>query len=122
MMKAKVIIDFNAQKVLDKGKLDRTQRQFVHLVAVKSDPYVPWLSGDLKGSARENRKSITYSPMHGGTKSYAWIQYKHNEGFGRQGINRGGKRGPDWVQRMWDEGGKEEITREVADMLGGKAD
>lgn len=120
--RAKITIEAEPDKLLDQGKVNEGQKMLVHLVATKADPYVPWLSGDLKNSAKENKKSITYSPWHGGTKSYAWIQYRYNVGLGREGTSRGGKRGSNWIGRMWYEGGKEEITGQIAKFLGGRAE
>ena len=40
--------------------------------------------------------------------------------MGRQGLNRGGKRGRMWVPRMWVNEG-DSIVNEVAKTIGGKA-
>ena len=74
--KAKIQIDYD--KIVSKSKLESGQKQFVNLVRTKSDPYVPFLSGDLKNTAKETKKSIIYNPYHGGLKSYAAINYYTN--------------------------------------------
>ena len=116
--KAKIQIDYD--KVISKSKLEQGQKQFVSLVRSKSGPYVPFVRGDLKNTAKENKKSITYSPYHRGLKSYAAKNYYTNAGMGRQGLNRGGKRGRMWVPRMWVNEG-DSIVNEVAKTIGGKA-
>lgn len=116
--KAKIQIDYD--KIVSKSKLESGQKQFVNLVRTKSDPYVPFLSGDLKNTAKETKKSIIYNPYHGGLKSYAAINYYTNRGMGRQGLNRGGKRGKMWIPRMWVNEGSS-IVNEIAKTIGGKA-
>ena len=116
--KAKIQIDYD--KIVSKSKLESGQKQFVNLVRTKSDPYVPFLSGDLKNTAKETKKSIIYNPYHGGLKSYAAINYYTNRGMGRQGLNRGGKRGNMWIPRMWVNEGSS-LVNEIAKTIGGKA-
>ena len=95
-------------------------KKFVNLVRTKSDPYVPFLIFYLKNTAKETKKSIIYNPYHGGLKSYAAINYYTNRGMGRQGLNRGGKRGKMWIPRMWVNEGSS-IVNEIAKTIGGKA-
>ena len=119
MLKVDITANINADRMLDKSKIDKGQKQFVHLVATKSDEYVPFLTGRLKGSVKENKKSIKYKPMNGGTKAYASVQFNHNAGLGREGYNRGGRRGDHWHERMWIDH-KNDIVREIANIIGGK--
>ena len=118
VFKEKITVDFDPDNILGGDKMNEAQKTLVHLVASKSDPYVPWLSGDLRNSAKENKKSITYSPYHGGSKSYANIQWRENAGMGKEGVNRGGLRGSKWTERMWQDNSKE-IVREIARIIGG---
>lgn len=119
-IRGKVTVNINSNRIMRNMNIDAAQRRFVRLVRTKSDPYVPYLSGDLKNTAKENKKSIVYSPFHGSfIKSYAAINYYANKGMGREGLNRGGKRGKLWIPRMWIIHGKE-IVSEIARMLGGR--
>jgi translation initiation factor IF-1 len=40
--------------------------------------------------------------------------------MGREGLNRGGKRGKQWINRMWVNEG-DAIVNEIANTIGGKA-
>ncbi len=119
-LNAKITLNVDYDKIINKSKLDAAQKQLVHLVRIKSDPYVPFLTGKLKNTAREGKKEITYSPYNRGIKSYAAINYYSNKGMGREGLNRGGKRGKQWISRMW-VNEKDSIVNEIADSIGGKA-
>lgn len=119
-LKAKVTVNIDYDKIVNQSKLNRAQKQLVNLVRTKADPYVPYLSGDLKNTAQENKKSIVYASYHGGTKSYAAINFYTNRGMGREGLNRGGKRGKQWINRMWVNEG-DAIVNEIANTIGGKA-
>lgn len=119
-IRGKVTVNINSNRIMRNMNIDAAQRRFVRLVRTKSDPYVPYLSGDLKNTAKENKKSIIYSPFHGSfIKSYAAINYYTNRGMGREGLNRGGRRGRLWIPRMW-ANHKNEIVSEIARMLGGR--
>ena len=119
-IRGKVTVNINNNTILNNMNIKSAQKRFVRLVRTKSDPYVPYLSGDLKNTAKENNKSIVYSPYHGSyIKSYAAINYYANRGMGREGLNRGGRRGRLWIPRMW-ANHKNEIVSEIARMLGGR--
>lgn len=118
--RGRVTVKIDNDRIIRNMNIPRAQRKFVRLVRTKADPYVPYLSGDLKNEAKENEKSIVYSPFHGSfIKSYAAINYYTNRGMGREGLNRGGKRGKLWIPRMWQQH-KVEIVSDVAKELGGK--
>ena len=119
-IRGKVTVNINNNTILNNMNIKSAQKRFVRLVRTKSDPYVPYLSGDLKNTAKENNKSIVYSPYHGSyIKSYAAINYYTNRGMGREGLNRGGRRGRLWIPRMW-ANHKNEIVSEIARILGGR--
>lgn len=118
--RAKVTVNINGRRILKNMNIDAAQKQFVRLVRTKSDDYVPYLTGNLKNTAKENNKSIVYSPYHGSyIKSYAAINYYTNKGMGREGLARGGKRGRFWIPRMW-ANHRDEIVSQIARMLGGR--
>ena len=60
-LKAKVTVNIDYDKIVNQSKINRAQKQLVNLVRTKADPYVPYLSGDLKNTAQENKKSIVYA-------------------------------------------------------------
>ena len=55
-LKAKVTVNIDYDKIVNQSKLNRAQKQLVNLVRTKADSYVPYLSGDLKNTAQENKK------------------------------------------------------------------
>lgn len=118
-MGSKIKIEFNRQSTFDRLNLKEANQLFTNLVKEKSDPYVPFLTGNLKGTVVTEVNKITYSATKGSGSSYAKKQYYTNKGIGKQGVNVGGKRGPHWDKRMWANDGKE-IVKSVADFIGGK--
>ena len=55
-IRGKVTVNINSNRIMRNMNIDAAQRRFVRLVRTKSDPYVPYLSGDLKNTAKENNK------------------------------------------------------------------
>lgn len=99
-----------ADKILLKRNLNRNgegQRFFTHEVRRLSDPYVPFLTGNLKNTATEKPTRIIYNTP------YARRQYYEHKGKGL--------RGPRWTERMWADHGKE-IVRSTARFCGGRAE
>ena len=106
--KVKLQID-PADKILLKRSLNRNgkgQQFFTHEVRRLSDPYVPFLTGNLKDSATESATSITYNTP------YARRQYYEHKGDGL--------RGAQWDKQMWADRGRE-IVQSVASFCGGKS-
>lgn len=79
------------------------------LVQKYAEPYVPMDTGALIGSATVNGNLLSYNTP------YARRWYYQPANF--QGAP---KRGNYWVERMLNEGGREKITRELAEFLGVK--
>lgn len=107
-MRVKVHLD-SANVILAKRKLGKggqAQRFMVAEVRRITNPYVPFLHGDLMRTAVEHEDSIEY------VMPYARRQYHENKGKGL--------RGKEWDKRMWADRGRE-ITQSVADYIGGKA-
>ena len=92
-----------AERNLQKG--GPGQRFAVSEVRRVTDPYVPFLEGDLKDSAIENTYTIKY------ITPYARRQYYENKGKGL--------RGKEWDKRAWADHGHEVIVS-VAKFVGGK--
>ena len=108
MAKIRLQID-PVDRILLKRSLNKNgagQRFFTHEVRRLSDPYVPFLTGVLKNTAKEEVNRITYNTP------YARRQYYENPGTGL--------RGPHWTERMWADRGKE-IVKATAAYCGGKA-
>lgn len=105
------------QKILLKrhlGKNGKGQEVFTQTVALFANPYVPFLTGNLKdGQVKVGKKKITYSAP------YAHRQYYGNKGMGNEGMAFGGLRGPQWINRMWADRG-DQVIEVVADYCGGK--
>lgn len=85
-----------AQRSLENG--GRVQRYIDSTVLRLSDPYVPYLSGQLKlsgirGTVIGKGEVVYNSP-------YARRQYYNNRGSGKEGTSRGGLRGRYWFERM----------------------
>ena len=83
------------------------------------DPYVPFLSGPLKASARAHTfigsGDVRYQTP------YAPRQYYTNSGNGIEGTAHGGKRGKLWFERMKVDH-KQDILRAAAKKAGGIAE
>lgn len=118
-IRSTIIVNVDPNKIIRSRNFPRVQKRFVKLVRLKSDPYVPYLTGDLKNTVKEQEKALVYDSKHGGRKSYAAINYYANRGMGREGLNRGGKRGKQWIPRMWNEQGNA-IVNSVARWIGGR--
>ena len=119
-MKFDVKVELKFDKLPKAENVAKGQKRLVELVKEKSDPYVPFLTGKLRNEITTSKHIITYKAHHGGSKSYANIQYDTNRGMGKEGLNRGGKRGSEWTERMWNDC-KDEITEEIKEILiGGK--
>ena len=73
-----------------------------------SDPYVPFLTGDLKRSGSLATK--IGSGLVEYNMSYARKVYYFNRGMGKQGMASGGLRGKYWFERM-----KADHIREILD-------
>ncbi len=63
-----------------------------------SDPYIPFLSGEMKRSGKLG--TVIGSGELKYTAPYAKRQYYSNAGRGKQGTSRGGMRGKLWFERM----------------------
>ena len=88
-----------------------------------SDPYVPFLSGTLKASAKAHTfigsgdvRYIAEDPKY--HVPYSRINYYRNAGNGIEGTAHGGKRGKLWFERMKIDH-KDEILRAAAKKAGG---
>lgn len=88
------------------GKDGKAQQFLTHEIRRLSDPYVPFRSGGLKDTAREEPDQIIY------IQPYAKVQWYMNKGDGL--------RGRYWCFRMWQDRGKE-ICRSVANYVGGRS-
>lgn len=74
-------------------------QQFVDSEVLRlSDPYVPFLSGDLKRSG--SLATTLGSGLVQYNMSYARKNYYFNRGKGKQGTASGGLRGKMWFERM----------------------
>lgn len=82
------------------------QQFFTHEVRRMADPYVPFDTGMLKNTAREEVSKITY------VQPYSQVQYYTNRG--------NGIRGSHWIERMMADRGSE-IVKSVAKYCGGRA-
>ena len=105
-------------KILLKRKLNNNgeaQKYFTELVEKAMNPYVPFLTGNLK----DIQKKVTTNAIHYNAK-YAQTQYYTNAGMGREGMSKGGLRGPYFDKRAWSAHGKD-IIGIVAKFTGGKA-
>lgn len=115
-MKVKIKID-PANAILAKRKLGKggeAQKFMVHEVQRVMNPYVPFLSGNLKDDEmQETDTGVEYNAP------YAKRQYYENGGNGIDGTSKGGLRGKEWDKRAWADRG-EEITESVAKFIGGK--
>lgn len=72
-----------------------------------AEPYVPRDTGALIGSAQINGPEISYHT--------AYARRWHYEPANFQGAP---KRGNWWMQRMWNEGGREEVAKRLASAYG----
>lgn len=115
-MEFKIETEIKLNKTISKSTVAKGQKRLVEVVKEKSDPYVPWLTGELKNTARTTKEHIIYNATNGAETSYARKQYLGNRGMGREGLNKGGKRGARWTERMWEEN-KEEILEEIKNIL-----
>lgn len=84
------------ERGLEKG--GKVQKAVDKEVLRRSDPYVPFRSGNLKKSGVLGTKIgsglVVYNAI------YADTQYRHNAGRGKQGTATGGLRGKYWFERM----------------------
>lgn len=100
------------------NKNGKAQKFFTHEVRRYCDPYVPFQTGILKGTAVEHENYIEY------VQPYARRQYYENTGGGRRGTTKRSAhnykclRGKLWDKRMWADRGKE-IVQSVAKFCGG---
>lgn len=85
-----------AQRSLENG--GRVQKYIDSTVLRLSDPYVPFLTGQLKASGI--RGTIIGSGTVVYNAPYARRQYYTNSGNGKEGTSRGGLRGRYWFERM----------------------
>lgn len=106
------------QKILLKRYLNkdgRAQSMFTQECAKEMNPYIPYLSGQLKDQdVQIGVSSITYSAP------YAKRQFFSNQGNGIGGTSQGGIRGMRWDTRMWVSKGDKIVTT-IASLVGGKA-
>lgn len=112
----KIETEIKFDKQITKSDINRGQKRLVTLVKEKSDPYVPYLTGRLRSQVTTSKYVITYKAFNGGLKSYARKQYYTNRGMGKEGLSRGGKRGSNWTERMWNEN-KDEILEEIKNTI-----
>lgn len=104
-----------AERGLQSG--GRVQRYIDSTVLRLSDPYVPFLSGQLKTSGI--RGTVIGTGLVVYNTPYARRQYYTNSGNGKQGTARGGLRGRYWFERMKANRGQE-IIQGAAEIAGGK--
>lgn len=105
------------EKILLRRRLNEdgeAQKHFTKLVEKAMNPYVPYLTGNLKDAKRKiYPRSIHYNA------EYAEIQYYTNVGMGREGTRKGGLRGAYFDKRAWAAHGKD-IIGKMAKFVGGK--
>lgn len=109
----------NKQIILAKRKLQKNgpAHEFFTKECEKIfNPYVPWLTGNLKDV--EVEIGIDYVKYKA---PYAKKQFYTNQGKGKQGTSRGGLRGKRWDKRSWNDKGTEVLVK-TAKYIGGKAD
>jgi hypothetical protein len=114
----KIIMDSNQRILLKRylNKNGKAQSMFTQECAKEMNPYIPYLSGQLKNQdVQINVNSITYSAP------YARKQYFSNKGNGINGTSSGGIRGMRWAPRMWVTRG-DKIVDKIASLVGGKAE
>ena len=104
-----------AERGLQSG--GRVQRYIDSTVLRLSDPYVPFLSGQLKTSGI--RGTVIGTGLVVYNTPYARRQYYTNSGNGKQGTARGGLRGRYWFERMKADRGQE-IIQKAAEIAGGE--
>lgn len=85
-----------ARRGLQKG--GKVQKYIDSEVLRCCDSYVPMLTGKLKQSGITS--TVVGSGMVHYNTPYARKNYYYNKGMGNQGLNRGGKRGRLWFERM----------------------
>lgn len=122
-MKIKINGHFNLTSVDEMlKKRGLNQRGFVQKavdseVIRRNDPYVPFRTGTLKGSAliasRIGDGVVIYNTP------YARRQYYENAGNGKEGMSNGGRRGAKWFERMKAEQGQQIIDMAIK-LAGGK--
>lgn len=98
-----------ADKIMLKRNLNKNgngQKFLTSEIRRMSDPYVPLLHGPLKNTAVVETDRIIY------IQPYAAVNWYTNKGKG--------KRGKQWVLRMWADRGKD-IVKSVANYCGGRA-
>lgn len=107
----------STQRILLKRNLNKdgqAQKFFTKEVERIMNPYVPWLTGNLKDtSVTINTSNVIYNAP------YAQVQYRTNIGMGREGFSHGGLRGSMWDKRAWNARG-DEVVRKVATFVGGR--
>lgn len=85
-----------ARRGLQKG--GKVQKYIDSEVLRCCDSYVPMLTGKLKQSGITS--TVVGSGMVHYNTPYARKNYYSNRGYGKQGLNKGGKRGRLWFERM----------------------
>lgn len=114
----KIIMNSNQKILLARylNKDGRAQNMFTQECAKEMNPYIPYLSGQLKDQDIQiGASSITY------LAPYARKQYYNNKGNGINGTSSGGIRGMRWAPRMWITRG-DMIVAKIASLVGGKAE
>lgn len=104
-----------AGTILAKRHLDEQgQRYFSNKCAEFMNPYVPFLTGNLKDIQVDVQiNEVDYEA------DYAKKQFYTNAGMGRDGEAYGGLRGKNWCERMKaDRMG--DLTRDIAKYVGGR--
>lgn len=106
---AKAVLKMDpTQKILLKRSLNKNgkgQKFLTSEIRRMSDPYVPLLHGPLKNTAVVETNRIIY------IQPYAAVNWYKNKGKG--------KRGKQWVLRMWADRG-DDIIKTVAAYCGGR--
>lgn len=119
--KTKLVI-YNINKSIAKRGLEtggRVQQYVDNEVLKLSDPYIPFLSGNLKKSGI--RHTVIGSGKVRYKTPYARRQYYTNAGRGIQGLSKGGNRGKYWFERMKNDH-LNEILDGAAKIAGGRGD
>ena len=103
-------------QILTKRHLDSTgQKYFSQKCEEYMNPYVPFLTGNLKDVEVEiAQDKVTYKAP------YAAKQFYSNAGMGRDGTSYGGLRGKQWCERMKTDR-MSDLTKEIANYVGGKS-
>lgn len=96
MFEIKPTVQLLRERGIEKG--GKVQKFIDSEVIRYMDPFTPYRNGDLKKSAILG--TVIGSGRVKYTAPYARRNYYENSGWGNEGIQRGGRRGRKWFERM----------------------